>query len=96
MTYQKLSTQKLAFYVALIYVVLATVYSYWSVNNTISDGVFYYLFFPASVFPTLILFSESNSGVMIFFCQAITMFLLWPIFGFIIHLFRGDYNKKVH
>ncbi len=94
MTDRKLSNKKLAFYAALVYVILATIYSYWAMSNLVSDGIFYYLFFPATIFPSLILFTEREPGFKILICQAITLLLTWPLFWLFIHLFRDDNKQK--
>jgi hypothetical protein len=88
MTDRRLSNKGLAFYVALAYVILATIYSYWAMSNLVSDGILYYLFFPAMIIPSLILFTERDPGYMILICQVITLLLIWPVFWFFIHLFR--------
>ena len=92
MTGSKLSNRKLAFYVAFVYVLLATIYSYWSMSNLVSDGILYYIFFPASIFPSLILFTEREPGFMILICQSITLLLIWAIFWLLINLIRTN-NK---
>lgn len=91
---RKLSNKKLAFYVALVYSILATIYSYWAMYNLVSDGIFYYLFFPATIFPSLILFTEREPGFMILICQIITLLFIWLFFWLFIHLFRNDNKQK--
>jgi len=93
MTNGNLSNKKLAFYVALVYVILATIYTYWAMSNVASTGIFYYLFFPATIFLSLILLTERDPGLMILICQTITLLLIWPIFWLFIHLVR-DENKQ--
>lgn len=90
----KLSNKKLTFIGALVYVMLATIYSYWAMSNLISDGILYYLFFPATIFPSLILFTEREPVFMILICQTITFLLIWPLFWLIVHLFRHDNKQK--
>jgi 4-hydroxybenzoate polyprenyltransferase len=90
----KLSNKKLAFYVALVYVILATIYSFWAMRNLVSDGILFYLFFPATIFPSLILFTEREPGFMVLICQAITLLLIWPLFWLFIHLFRNNNKLK--
>ncbi|MES2575248.1 MAG: hypothetical protein V4572_09920 [Bacteroidota bacterium] len=92
MTDKELSNKKISFYIALAYTILATVYSYWAMANLVVDGIFYYLFFPATIFPSLILLTERESGFMILICQAITLLLIWGIFWLFLHSFR-DENK---
>jgi hypothetical protein len=91
---KNISNKKLAFYITLVYIILATIYSYWAMINLVSDGVLYYVFFPALIFPSLILFTEREPGIMILICQIITLFILWPLFWLFIHIFRNDNNKK--
>ena len=92
MTDRKITNKKLAFYIALVYVILATIYTYWAMSNLKSDGILYYLFFPATIFPSSILFTERESIFMILICQAITLLFIWPLFWIFLHLFRND-NK---
>lgn len=90
----RISNKKLAFYVALAYVVLATIYSYWTMRNLEGGGILYYFFFPALFFPSLILFTEREPGLMVLICQIITLFIIWPFFWLFIHLFRNDKSKQ--
>ena len=89
---RKLSNKKLAFTIALFYVTLATIYSVWAMNNLVSDGVLYSFFFPAIVFPSLILFTETEPLFMVLICQVITLLIIWPIFWFFTNLIRKE-NK---
>ena len=91
---KKISNKKLAFYIALVYVILATIYRYWTMRNLEEGGFFYYLFFPAIIFPSLILFTERDPTVMILICQTITLFILWPLFWLFIYLFRDGIKKQ--
>ena len=89
------SNKKLAFYIALAYVILATIYSYWAMNNLVSDGVLYYIFFPATILPSLILLTEREPGAMILLCQVVTLVLIWLFIWVALHLFR-DIKKQPH
>jgi len=86
----KISNKKLAFCIALVYVTLATIYSYWTMRNLEEGGFLYYLFFPVIIFPSLILFTEREPTVMILICQTITLFIIWPFFWLFINLCRDD------
>ena len=90
----KISNRRLAFYIAFVYVVLATIYCYWAMDNLISDGFLYYLFSPAAFFPSLILFTEREPGLMILICQIITFLILWPMTWLFTFLIRGQ-NSNV-
>ena len=90
---KNISNKSLAFYIALVYIILATIYSFWTMRNLEEGGFLYYLFFPAIIFPSLILFTEREPTVMILICQTITLLIIWPLFWLFIHLFRDD-NKK--
>jgi hypothetical protein len=85
---RKLSNKKLALIIAIIYVAIATILSILSSKNQINDGLLNYIFFPATIFPTLILFTESKPMLMIFLCQTVTIILVWLLFWGIINLFR--------
>lgn len=89
----KISNKKLSFFIALAYVALATFYSYWSMRNLVSDGVLYYLFYPASIFPDIILFSEREPWFMIVICQIFTLFLIWPLIWMFTALIREIKNR---
>ena len=91
---KKISNKKLAFYIALVYVILATIYTYWAMNNLVTDGFLYYTFFPATIFPSLILFTEREPGILLLICQTITLIIIWLLLWFFIHLFRDDINKR--
>ena len=91
---RKISNKKLSFYLALFYVILATIYTYWAMTNLVSDGFLYYIFFPATIFPSLILFTEREPGIFLLICQTITFFIIWLLFWFFIHLFRDDIDKQ--
>src|ERR1035437_8706972 len=94
MTDRKISNKKLVFYIALVYIILATIYTYWAMSNLKSDRILYYLFFPATIFPSLILFTEREPRFMILICQAITLLFIWPLFWILLHLFRNDNKLK--
>ena len=91
---KKISNKKLAFCTAFVYVILATTYGIWAMTNLESDGVLFYIFLPATIFPTLILFTQRDPGLMILICQIITLFIIWLLFWLIIHLFRDDNIKQ--
>src|ERR1700709_38022 len=90
----KISNKKLAFYIALVYVILATIYTYWAMSNLVSDGFLYYIFFPATIFASLILFTEREPGILLLICQTITLLIIWLLFWFFINLLRDDINKQ--
>ena len=89
----RISNKKLSFYITLGYVILATIYTFWAMTDVVSDGILYYFFFPATIIPSIILFTEREPGIMILICQAITLFMMWPLFWLFVQLFRKD-NKK--
>jgi hypothetical protein len=94
MTFKKLSNKKLAFIVTLLYISVATIFIYLVKDiDTGFNRLLFILFLPATVFPELILFTEREPWNMIFICQLITLFTLWPAFWLIIHLLRDD-NKQ--
>jgi hypothetical protein len=93
MTDRKLSNKKLAFIVALIYVIVATIYSVWAMNNLVSDGILYHFFYPATIFPSLIVFTEREPLFRVLICQVITLLFIWLLFCFLTYLFR-DVNKQ--
>ena len=71
------SNGKLALLIAGAYVILATIYSYWAVGNSVSDGALFYFFLPASTLPSLIFFSERHPALLILVCQTATTAVLW-------------------
>ncbi len=91
---KRISNKKLAFYITLVYVILATIYSYWTMRNLEEGGILYYVFFHAIIFPSLILFTEREPALMILICQTITLFIIWPFFWLFIHLFRDGIKKQ--
>lgn len=95
MTVKKLSNKKLAFIVTLLYISFATIFIYLVKDiDTGFNRFLFILFLPATVFPELILFTEREPWNMIFICQLITLFILWPAFWLIIHLLRDDNKEK--
>ena len=81
---------KTALYIVLVYVLLATVYSYCSVIYHLNLGVLYYLFLPACYFPTIILQAEREPLLTLIVCQSISALILWPVCWLIIILFKKD------
>lgn len=94
MTKEKSSNKKIAFYVALFYVISATIYIYWTMNNLETEGIFFYFFFPVTIFPSLILLTEKGPLLMMFVCQTIAFLIIWPILFLVIQLFRDDNSMK--
>ena len=89
-----MTNKKLAFNISLVYVILATIYCYCEATNLISEGILHNIFFPAIVFPSLILFAESNPWLMILICQIITLLIIWLIIWFCLNFCRKDFNKQ--
>ena len=81
------SNKSLSLIIAVVYVSLATGYSYWTVNQT-PDGVLHAIFSPASHFPSQILFTEPSPAVLILLCQAITLLALWGIVYALLRVLR--------
>ena len=90
----KKNSKKNAFYIALVYVTLATIYTYWAMTNLVSDGFLYYIFFPATIIPSLILFTEREPGILLLICQTITFFIIWLLLWFFIYLFSNDIKTQ--
>jgi len=88
----RMSNRKLSLIIAFVYVVLGTFYSYYAINNMISDGIIYYIFFPVSFLPQLILFTERDPFVYILICQTITLAITSIFLWFFISIVRA--NKK--
>ena len=88
-----MTNKKLAFNLSLVYVILATTYCYFEATNLKGEGILHNIFFPAIVFPSLILLVESNPWLMILICQIITLFNIWLIIWFCLNFFRKDFSK---
>ena len=91
-----MSNRKLSFIIAFIYVIFGTFYSYYAMNNVISDGIIYYIFFPVSIIPQIILFTEREPFLYILICQIITLvittLLIWSLMSVIRKKTDDKYN----
>ena len=85
-----MSNKTLAFIIAAVYVVLATIYSHWAVSHSVSDGVLFYFFFPASIIPSLIFFAEREPMLLILICQTITLLIFWLFCWMLLASYRSD------
>jgi hypothetical protein len=62
---------------ALTYVIAATFYAYWATYNMVIDGFFNYFFLPATLIPSLIIFTEREPLFAVLICQAITLGIIY-------------------
>ena len=90
-----MSNRKLSFIIAFIYVILGTLYSYYAMNNLISDGIIYYIFYPVSILPQIILFTERESFLYIFICQTITLVIMTLLIWSLISVLRKEKKKNI-
>ena len=81
---------KKAFFIVLVYVLLATIYSYVAVHNEMDIKVLDYLFFPAYYFPFIIMQAEREPMLKLVICQFITTLILWPVCWLGIIIFQSD------
>jgi hypothetical protein len=88
-----ISNKWLSFWFAFGYVFLATIYALMSRGNP-EEGFLFCLFFPAMVFPSLILFTERDGGMMILICQIITLFPFWGLMYVFVRFFRKKNVSK--
>jgi positive regulator of sigma E activity len=56
----------------------------------LEEGFLFYLFFPVMIFPSLILYTESNGGMMILICQTITLFPIWGLSYVLVFVYRKE------
>jgi hypothetical protein len=82
------SNKSLSLLIATVYVLLATGYSYWTVNQS-PQGLLYAFLLPASHFPSLILFTEPSPAVLVFLCQVVTLVAIWGL----LYVFLGVVRK---
>lgn len=93
---KKISNKKLSFIIAFLYVGFGTIYSYnfWNYGGNFASGEFetflYYFFYPVSIFPLIIIFTESEPCLYLFISQTITLFAVWGIFYLVTNLFRKE------
>jgi hypothetical protein len=85
-----LSNKKLAFIITFVYVILATIYCYSGVHI----DLLHYVFFPAIIFPSLILMVESDPLILIIICQSISISLFFPFIWLIINFLRNKNKCK--
>ena len=85
---------KLAFYIVLSYVILATVYSFCSFQYQFNITVLHYLFLPAGYFPSIIFLAEREPWFSIIICQLVSTLILWPICWLIIVVSTKDNTAK--
>jgi hypothetical protein len=72
------SNKSLSLLIAIVYVSLATGYSYWMVNQS-PQGLLAAFLSPASHFPSLILFTEPSPAVLVLLCQVVTLLAIWGL-----------------
>ena len=70
------SNWKLALVISTIYTLLGTAYSYYAIDQMVTSGFLYWFFFPVSIVPQLILFTEREPFYSILLVQTITTFAL--------------------
>gem|GEM_PF-4756952 len=85
-----MSNRRLAFIISFTYVILATIYAYWAMWHPGSDGILHYIFLPASLFPMLIFFTESQPMLWILASQSITATILWLLLWLIAYGIRTE------
>ena len=92
---KKVSTSlKLALFIVLTYVLLATIYSFCSYQFQINVSILRYLFIPAGYFPSIIFEAERTPWFSIIICQLITTMILWPLCWLTIILIRQRNTVK--
>ena len=88
---RKVSTNlKVALFIVLTYVLLATIYSFCSFQFQFNIRILRYLFIPAGYFPSIIFEAEREPWFSIIVCQLITLMILWPLCWLTIILIKQD------
>lgn len=86
-----LSNSKLALFISVCYVASASIYLL--LEDTTSSWVgllLYFLFFPALVFPNLILLVQKDPAIYLLICQAITCLIFWGVLSLVLMIYRRN------
>ena len=93
-----MSAIKKSFLIALIYVILGTVYSqlYWTdfMAGTIVWTILYWFFIPVAFVPIMLIYVEREPFLSIVISQSVALLFIWALFFGCIKLFRWLRPKK--
>lgn len=82
----KISNHRLALYLALIHVILATAYAYVAVQYMLENWILTLILLPGSFFAGLIFFTEPNPLIALLISQSIAFAI---VYGFLWITFKG-------
>ena len=97
-----MSSKKLAFIIAFLYVGLGTIYSfiYWT-NYALAfpedSKILFHFFAPVSFFPITVLFTEKNPLFFILISQSIALLLMWSLAYGLVTFFKfaiSNFKKR--